>query len=254
MKFEKGLVSIITPTYNSKDYIMDSVVSVINQTYSKWELIIVDDCSIDGTRDVLENIKHMDSRIKVIYSDVNSGPGVSRNIGLNNSTGQYIAFLDSDDIWSSTKLSSQIDYLCEKEAAICHTSFSFIDENGNARKGRVNVSEVADLETNLRRTEIGTSTAIIDRYIVSEVFYFPSMRARQDLKLWIYLLGLGYKSVGLDKSLVSYRVRSGSVSSNKFKMLYVTLKVYLSIKELTFLKRISCYISYVKNAIRKRGE
>lgn len=254
MKFEKGLVSIITPTYNSKNYIMDSVISVINQTYSHWELIIVDDYSIDGTRDILQDIKDMDPRIKVIYSDVNSGSGVSRNIGLSNSIGQYVAFLDSDDIWSSTKLSSQIDYLDEKGAAMCHTSFSFIDENGNGRKGRVVVSEIVDLETNLRRTEIGTSTAIIDRNVVREEFFFPSMRARQDLKLWIYLLGLGYKSVGLDKSLVSYRIRNDSVSSNKFKMLYLTFKVYLSVKELAFSKRIFCYISYVKNAIIKRGQ
>lgn len=254
LKIENELVSIVTPTYNSQEYIEEAVLSVINQTYTNWELIIVDDCSKDETRRVLKKIAASDARVNVIYSNVNSGSGISRNIGLKHAKGQYVAFLDSDDIWELNKLELQIDYLRKTSAAICHTSFSFVDENGDDRPGRVHASKSVDLERNLKRTEIGTSTAIINRNIVQKEFLFPSMRARQDLKLWIDLLSSGYHSAGLDVPLVKYRVRSGSVSSNKFKMLYVTFKVYISIYQLPLPKRLYCYCCYVLNAIKKRGE
>lgn len=254
LKIENELVSIVTPTYNSQEYIEEAVLSVINQTYTNWELIIVDDCSKDETRRILKKIAASDARVNVIYSNVNSGSGISRNIGLKHAKGQYVAFLDSDDIWEFNKLELQIDYLRKTNAAICHTSFSFVDENGDDRPGRVHASKSVDLERNLKRTEIGTSTAIINRNIIQKEFLFPSMRARQDLKLWIELLSSGYNSVGLDVPLVKYRVRSGSVSSNKFKMLYVTFKVYISIYQLPLPKRLFCYCCYVLNAIKKRGE
>lgn len=254
MDFKTGLVSIVTPTYNSEKYIEETVVSVLAQTYPNWELIIVDDCSKDNTRNLLEKIKGQDSRVRILFMDVNSGAGVSRNIGIEQARGQYLAFLDSDDIWNADKLEKQVNYLTETDSAICHTSFSFIDESGSERRGRVNVANSVDLIHNLKKTEIGTSTAIINRYKVKDKIIFPELRARQDLKLWITLLSRGYKSSGLNLPLVKYRVRTGSVSSNKWKMLYVTFKVYMSIKQLSYTKRFYCYFSYVMNAIKKRSD
>ncbi|OED64582.1 hypothetical protein A143_09710 [Vibrio splendidus ZS-139] len=245
-------VSVIMPTYNSVEFISNSIESVLNQTYSDWELLIIDDKSNDGTFDLLIEYAATDDRIKLFSNAVNSGAGVSRNLGLENAKGRFIAFLDSDDLWHEHKLQNQISFMLENSAPISHTSFSFIDECNNARQGSVLVSKEVDLIRHLKRTEIGTSTAIIDRSIVVEPFRFKKIRARQDLALWINLLGLGYTSFGLDECLVKYRVRKGSVSSNKIKMLYVTLFVYLDIKELSLRDKFFCYSSYVASAISKR--
>lgn len=251
---KSGLVSIVVPTYNVGDVVSETIQSVLSQTYENWELILVDDASTDNTVSVLNTFCLKDPRITVLNNTINSGPGVSRNVGIERAQGQYLAFLDSDDLWLEDKLSKQIDFMKSNHAGISHTSFSFIDSNGLDRKGRVDVSRHVTLEDNLKRTEIGTSTALIDREIVKKTICFSSMRARQDLKLWIQLLGAGYSSLGLNVPLVKYRVRSGSVSSNKVKMLYVTFKVYLSICQLSLPKRIFYYFCYVVNAIKKRGE
>ncbi|ROO66098.1 teichuronic acid biosynthesis glycosyltransferase TuaG [Vibrio crassostreae] len=247
------LVSIIMPTFNVAHIVADTIQSVVKQTYSNWELIIVDDCSCDSTVSVLSEYADKDSRIRVISNPTNSGAGVSRNNGITISTGQYLAFLDSDDIWLPTKLADQLDFMKQRNAAISHTSFSFIDETGTDRKGIVRVSDSVALKDNLRRTEIGTSTAMIDRKSLDYTIRFSEIRARQDLKLWIDLLSLGYKSYGLDSNLVRYRVREASVSSNKWKMLLVTLKVYWSVKKVSPITRLACYFSYVFNAIKKRN-
>ncbi|MEZ8302212.1 glycosyltransferase family 2 protein [Vibrio splendidus] len=246
-------VSIIMPTYNVCKIVIDSIYSVINQTHKNWELIIIDDASQDDTAKILREIEGIDDRVKVHISPVNQGAGISRNLGLEMATGRYVAFLDSDDIWVETKLEVQLEHMSRHNAAISHTSFMFIDEYGQERSGNVSASEFVDLQHNLKFTEIGTSTAMLDLEIIGRSVRFDEIRSRQDLKLWIDLLGRGFISYGLNETLVKYRVRSGSVSSNKIKMLLVTLKVYLGIKHLSLFDRLSCYSQYVMNAIKKRN-
>lgn len=247
-------VSIIMPTYNVGDIVLETIDSVLKQTYKDWELIIVDDASKDNTPDILGCIAKKDPRIKLVLSKVNGGAGVSRNLGLDNISGRFIAFLDSDDLWEHTKLEQQISHMLKMDAPISHTSFTFISENGQVRAGKVEASKLVDLEHNLRHTEIGTSTAMIDVEKVQGSIRFSAIRARQDLKLWIDLLSQGYVSHGLNIPLVKYRVRNGSVSSNKLKMLWLTLKVYIGVKSLSMTKRLTCYAAYVLNAIKKRNK
>ncbi|MDO6610117.1 glycosyltransferase [Shewanella sp. 1_MG-2023] len=254
MTKKNSKVSIIMPTYNVGNIVQETIESVLSQTYKDWELIIVDDASTDNTVNILINICATDPRIILVLSEVNKGAGASRNIGLDTAKGRFIAFLDSDDIWESTKLETQIDYMISIRAPICHTSFSFINELGDKRPGRVKANKIVDLEHNLKHTEIGTSTAMIDLDLVKHRVRFSHIRARQDLKLWIELLGCGYLSHGIDIPLVKYRVRNGSVSSNKIKMLWVTFQVYMSVTSISVPKRLFCYSSYVFNAIKKRGE
>ncbi|OBT02716.1 hypothetical protein A9257_20865 [Vibrio cyclitrophicus] len=252
MLFENK-VSIIVPIYNVESIIINTIESVLKQNYRDWELLLIDDSSTDGTRQVLERYSDKDARIKCFFSEINLGAGGARNIGLELATGRFIAFLDSDDLWHPNKLEKQISFMKSRNAPICHTSFSFINEDGEPRKGGVDVSESVSLIDNLRSTEIATSTAVIDRNLVTECFKFSLIRARQDIKLWIDLLSLGYASYGLDEKLVCYRVRKGSVSSNKVKMLWITFKVYLNVRKLSVVERLVCYFFYVFNAIKKRN-
>jgi teichuronic acid biosynthesis glycosyltransferase TuaG len=246
-----SLVSIITPSFNSIKFIGDMIDSVVSQTYDNWELIIVDDCSEDGTFEYLLTI--VDKRnITLLRNEQNKGAGFTRNRGLEQAKGRYIAFLDSDDVWLPRKLEKQIKHMEQTNAAISHTSFSFIDENGEMTSGYVKANENVDLIWNLKKTEIGTSTAIIDRSIVGDEFRFPMIRARQDLMLWLELLKQGHNSRGLDESLVLYRIRGGQVSGNKVEMLMKTLKLYLKFDFLPFHKRACYFICYAANAIFKR--
>ena len=124
----EGLVSIIMPTYNSAKTVEKSIDTVLNQTYQNWELIIVDDCSKDDTREVLK--KYSDyQKIKITANEVNSRAAVTRNNGLKLAQGQYVAFLDSDDLWPCDKLEKQLEFMASKNAGFTFTSYDCIDEN-----------------------------------------------------------------------------------------------------------------------------
>ena len=126
---ENGLVSIIMPSYNTAEYIMDSITSVRNQTYKNWELLIVDDCSTDTTKEIMAKIN--DPRIKIFYNERNSGAAVSRNRALREAKGQWIAFLDSDDLWMPDKLEKQIKFMEDNEYAFSYTNYEEINSNGD---------------------------------------------------------------------------------------------------------------------------
>ena len=123
------LVSVIMPTYNCGRFISESIRSVQAQTYTNWELIIVDDCSGDGTANVVLDFKKEDPRIQLFQNANNSGAAVSRNIALRNAKGRWIAFLDSDDLWEPTKLEKQITFMEENEYAFSYHEYIEIDEH-----------------------------------------------------------------------------------------------------------------------------
>lgn len=125
-----GLVSIIMPSYNTASYIEESVKSVLDQTYTNWELIIVDDCSTDSTDEILSKI--CDDRIRIIKNNTNSGAAYSRNKALREAKGQWIAFLDSDDIWMNKKLENQIDFMERNGYVFSYTNYEEIDSDGKA--------------------------------------------------------------------------------------------------------------------------
>ena len=126
---EAGLVSIIMPSYNTASYIEETIHSVLNQTYTNWELIIVDDCSTDNTDEVLETIK--DNRIRYFKNEKNSGAAISRNKALREAKGQWIAYLDSDDLWMPEKLEKQIKFMVENRYAFSYTNYEEIDVDSN---------------------------------------------------------------------------------------------------------------------------
>lgn len=243
------LVSIIMAAYNAEKFLPDSIASVIDQTYSNWELLIVNDCSSDRTKEVAESFN--DPRIKLINLSENGGAGVARNMGLKSALGSYIAFLDADDLWLPHKLETQLNFMLETRAPICHTSYAFINETGESIAGYVEASPEVDLHKYMRCTEIGLSTAMINKKIIGD-FVFNSMRLRQDTRLWIELLKKNYHAYGLNKNLVKYRIREGQISGNKFKSAQRTFKLYLSFKEIPLFWRLFNFSCYLVNAIAKR--
>lgn len=235
--------------YNAERFIADAIASVMAQTYTDWELMIVNDCSKDRTKEVVSTFK--DERVKLIDLQNNSGAGIARNKGLENAKGSFIAFLDADDVWVPEKLEAQLKFMQETNAPICHTSYSFINEEGQTISGYVNASKTVNINQYMQSTEIGLSTAMINKTIVGH-FAFNPMRLRQDTRLWIDLLNRNLLAYGLDKTLVKYRIRQGQISGNKFKAAYRTLKLYLSIKELPLYRRLFNFCCYFINGILKR--
>ena len=127
------LISIIMPSYNTERYIGDSIRSVLAQTYSDWELIIVDDCSTDRTDDIVGGFLH-DTRIRYIKNEKNSGAAMSRNRALREARGRWIAFLDSDDLWLPDKLEHQVDFMEQHGYSFSYTKYREIDEQSNNLK------------------------------------------------------------------------------------------------------------------------
>ena len=245
------LVSIITPTYNSIKYIDRTVLSVLNQTYSDWEWIIVDDLSTDGTREYLSHLQNTDNRIKCFYSEKNQGSGPARNKAIELANGKYIAFLDSDDLWTPEKLQMQVDFMQKNNCAFSHTSYGFIDENDNVIKNTFHVSSMpVNYKMLLKRTEISCLTAIYDQEILGKMF-MPDLRKKQDYALWLSILKKGYNSFPLDIETAFYRQHGNSATSNKFKLIIKHWNFLNKNEKLNWFKSLYYTISWGLGGFKK---
>ena len=248
---DNPLVSIVMPCYNNAEYLLETVNSVLDQSYRNWELILVDDCSTDSTGDILKGLTKIHSNILAKFLPVNSGSGAARNAGLEIASGRYIAFLDADDVWLPLKLEKQVSFMQTTKSAITHTSYTIINADGEKLPGGVTASLEVDLLLYMSNTEIGMSTSLIDRLLVGD-FQLDVMRTRQDSKLWLTLLAKGYISRGVSESLVEYRVRKGQISGNKVKMAIRTLIVFWGVTSIPGWKRLLYFVYYCISAIKKR--
>lgn len=216
----RDLVSIITPTYNSEKFLIETIKCVLNQTYSNWEWLITDDASKDKTVEILKKYSAVDNRIKVFLLKNNMGSGFARNNSIKKSKGKYIAFIDSDDLWEDNKLEIQINFMNKNNISFSHTSYGYINENGNKIKKTFNVSKLpVGYEDLLKRTEISCLTAIYDSSKIGK-FYMSNHRRKQDYALWLKILKHGYYSFPIPSELAYYRQYAESATSNKLPLLF----------------------------------
>lgn len=213
------LVSIITPSYNSVQFIALAIKSVQEQTYTNWEMLITDDCSTDNTIEIIKRHIANDNRIKLFQQTSNLGSGPARNLSIQKASGKYIAFLDSDDIWAPKKLEIHVAFMRKHNAAFSHTSYGFIGENGEKIRNTFHVSkEPVTFRKALMRTEISCLTAMYDTTMVGKMF-MPDIRRKQDYALWLSILKKGFCSLPLDEELAFYRQRKGSATNKKYKLI-----------------------------------
>lgn len=245
-----GLVSVIMPSYNSKKFIERSIDSVISQTYPCWELLIVDDCSPDGSADYIKSIIK-DDRIKLFSLEKNIGAACARNIAMNNSNGRYIAFLDSDDVWVSNKLEVQLEFMEKRKSAFSFSGYSVINENDEVCSSDIQVPETITYDEYLKNTIIGCLTVILDRKQVGRV-QMPDLRSSHDMALWLDLLKKGFVADGCPSILARYRVLQSSNTSNKFKAAKDVWAVYRNYLKIGFFKSCYSFAFYVFNAVKKR--
>ena len=244
------LVSIIMPMYNSANYIIESIESVIKQTYINWELLLIDDKSIDNTLQIIKQYDKKDDRIKIIRLDKNYGPSVARNEGLANMVGQYVAFLDSDDKWLPNKLENQVKFMLKNDYKFSYSAYQKIDSNGNflrkyyLLKNKINYIEI------LKTNHIVCSSVIIDVALL-ENKKMKNISKRQDYILWLSILKEGYIAHGINEVLIEYRVHAKSISKNKLKMAVYQWYVYRKIEKISYLYSIYNMIFYIYHGLRK---
>ena len=245
------LVSIITPSYNSAHYIQKTIGSIINQTYQNWELLVIDDCSSDNSAEIVEKFSKLDSRIKLITLDNNSGAAVARNRGIEEAKGRFIAFLDSDDTWNSNKLEKQIEFMLTNDYAFTYTAYHKVDEN-NAFLSKVQIPERISYNELLKTCVIGCLTAMYDTETLGKIT-FPLIRKRQDFALWLKILKKVPFAYGLDEDLASYTVRNDSISANKFKAAQYNWYLYRKIENLSLIQSLYYFSHYmIKGIIRAK--
>lgn len=232
-----GLVSIIMPAYNSEKYIGETIESVLAQTYQNWELLIVDDCSTDRTPNIVRSYLAKDSRVKYYRLSQNLGAAAARNKAMYEATGEYMAFLDSDDLWYKEKLQKQTDFMNQEKINFSYTSYERIEECSNKLPQRVICPKQTSYEKLLLGNTIGNSTAM---YSVKSLgkFNIPLIRKRNDYALWLRILKKEKYAVGISDVLMKYRVRSDSLSSNKIELLKYNWQLYRNIEELNMLKSL----------------
>lgn len=246
----KPLVSIITPVYNAKKYIVETIESVIQQTYNNWEMLVIDDCSVDGTASILLEYTTKNPRVKYIKTDKNSGVAVARNLGLSQALGKYIAFLDSDDCWMPEKLERQLEFMQSRDIAFSFTSYQLMDENSCALHRYVHSKPAMKYQEIIRNTLIGCLTVMIDVEKVG-IFQMPRIAHTEDTMTWIIVLKRGYIAYGLPDVLSLYRVTSNSMTSQKHKMVKLQWSTYRDYCRFGVLKSMVYLISYAVNAIIK---
>ena len=245
------LVSIITPVYNAEMFLSDTIKSVQNQTYKNWEMLLVDDCSKDNSAQIIKEFQKYDDRIKYIKLEKNSGASVSRNTGIKNAKGRFIAFVDSDDIWKPEKLEVQVKYMLENNLGFTFTSYRYMKEDGELTNKVAKAPSKINYNGLLKNTIIGCSTVVIDTDIV-EYFEMPLVRRGQDTATWLQILRKEKYAYGIDKDLVDYRLVGESLSSNKIIALKRTWNTYRNVEKLGLIKSSYVFCFYVFNAIKKR--
>lgn len=234
---KKGLISVITPTYNCASFIGETIESVQTQTYQQWEMIIVDDCSTDNTKETVNKYIEEDSRIKYFCLEKNSGAAVARTKAMELANGEYMAFLDSDDIWYKEKLEKQLAFMRENDISFSCTAYEQIDENGLLLNKIIKTVNKADYNRILLDCPVGNSTVM---YNVKKMgkFEVPNIRKRNDDALWLQMLKKEKYIYGIETVLMKYRIRSNSISSNKFKVIKYHWILYRDIEHLSIARSI----------------
>lgn len=249
-----GLISVIVPVYNVENYIEETIACVEAQTYSDWELLLVEDCSTDRSLEVIRRSmeKLGDVRIRLFRQSANMGAARARNFGLREARGRYIAYLDGDDLWVPEKLERELLFLKEKNAAFLFSGYEFADERGRGTGKVVHVPGTLSYRQALSNTTIFTSTVMFDTEKISrDLLEMPAVKS-EDTALWFRVLRNGYTAYGLDENLVKYRRAGKSLSSNKLEALRRIWNLYRRQEGLSLWASACHFCLWAVRAVKRR--
>lgn len=244
------LVSIITPCYNSADFVTLTINSVLAQTYTNWELIVIDDKSKDNTCKIVETYTEKHPNIKLIKLEKNGGVANARNVGLAEAKGKYIAFLDSDDIWLKEKLAKQVTYMEEQALPMTFCAYNRIDEAGAIISRKIEVPNSVNYRQLLSHNVIIFSTSLTLKSVIGDTKF--KKIGHEDWIFWLDIFKKPFSGYGINEPLVLYRIRQGSVSSNKLKVIGFTWKIYRESEKLSFFEAAYHFVKYAFATVWKR--
>ena len=249
--YDNETVSVIIPVYNAEKYIGSTIESALNQTYKKLTLVIVDDCSTDNSKNIIdEYIKHTNNIVYHLNSN-NTGAAVARNKALEIAEGRYVAFLDSDDLWLPEKIQRQLALMSNNNVGFCYTAYEMIDDEGRLMKEKIKILEKTEYKHLLKRTMISTPTVLLDRQLIGNV-EMPLRRTGQDYAYWLLLLRKNGVAYGIDEALVQVRRRNNSLSKNKIQNVRDVWSIQTKFENIPLLKATYNTICYVLNSFFKR--
>ena len=244
-------VSIITPAYNAAQYLEETVKSVQNQTFMDWEMIIVDDCSKDDTYKIAARLAEEDPRIKVLQNKVNSGVSATRNAALDVATGEYIAFLDSDDLWLAQKLEKQVQFMEAGQYVLTYTNYQkFNSETGDRHQKVIRAPATMTAKRIYGDTSIGCLTVMVNRNR-SGPFHMPLIGHTEDNITWQEILARGHTAYRIDEVLSLYREGNKSLTSEKKSAVKQQWNTYRDYYKFSVLKSAYYFIQYAFHAIKK---
>ena len=244
------LVSVIMPAYNAARFIEEAIRSVMAQTLTDWELLVLDDGSSDDTVRIAQTLAQTDSRIKVLPNEHNMGVARTRNRGFDLCRGRYVALLDSDDVWYPQKLERQTALMQETGAALCYCSYAIVDADGNKTRADYLVPAAVDLDALLKQNVIGCSTVMLCTE-VTETYRFEEDFYHEDYVLWLRLLQDGCKFVGCTQLLAAWRYVENSRSFNKWNAAKKRWLIYRRYLQLGFVYSARLTAEYALQGLRK---
>ena len=247
-----ALISIILPAYNAEKTLSESVESVLFQSYDKIELIIIDDASTDGTKVLAESFAKIDSRVKVLSNEVNLGVLKTRMRGIRSALGQWIAFIDSDDLWHPDKLKKQMELIQKTDSVLSYTGSAYIGSDGKVRSYVLHVPEKVTYKALLRRNLISNSSVVIrkDIFLRYSPFSEDHRDIHEDFACWLLILRDGFQVCGIDEPLITYRVSRKSMTGNKFYSAVLNWYTYRYIG-LNVFQSIFYMVSYTARGVIK---
>ena len=233
-----SLVSIIMPYYKKKAFIESSIQSILCQSYQNFQIIVVDDELSEESSKILKKIASLDKRIIVRINKINQGAGVSRNLAIENASGEYIAFCDCDDLWKDTKLDKQIKFMKKKNIDFSFTAYEVINENKD-KIGFRTAKDILSFNDLVKSCDIGLSTVVFKKKLFNNPYYrFANLKTKEDYVLWLKLAKDGILLNGLNQNLACWRKNKQSLSSSISQKIFDGYRVYNSYLKFNTFKSI----------------
>jgi|TARA_B110000881_G_C18574303_1_gene517534 teichuronic acid biosynthesis glycosyltransferase TuaG len=246
-------VDIILPNYNKEFFLQETINSVLNQSYKNWKLVIVDNCSTDNSKTIIEKFRK-NKKIDIIHLKKNMGVSFSRNLGIRLSNSKYISFLDADDLWTPNKLNDQINFMEEKDYKFTYTDYTPFFEKNKKKilKKKVTTPDIFDFEAFINNSSISTSSMIISRDAVKTI-KFPKVATLEDFPFKCKILNKIQFAKKFNQNTLFYRITKNSLTSNKLKNLLWLWKINKIYNKLTFFKNLKSLFFISINSLKKYG-
>ena len=247
---KRNRISIIIPYFKKKKYFKETIKSILNQTYKSYEVIVIyDDTSLDELDFVKKTLKKIKLN-KLIINSKNYGVGISRNIGIKQASGTFIAFCDADDTWKKNKLNTQLNFMIKNNLMISHTNYFVINEKSQVI-GKFNIKNKLNFNDLLKSCDIGLSTVIAKKKLLQNN-KFNKLKTKEDYFLWLKIAKKIKHIYGINQYLSSWRKNENSLSSSMIQKLLDTYRLYRLYLNNNFILAVLYSFRLVLYAIRKK--